>query len=95
MSVGDSLATELEKLPAVVRESSLAEAAKALAETIDGAPGARDLAAAVKEFRATMADLKVMAGQAPEERDPIDQLEQSGPGGQPGATVSYLPRRSG
>ncbi len=76
MTVCDALADELAAMPEDVQRSTLAAVARELAAVLDGGPGARDAASVAKEMRAALAELKAMAEQAPEESDPIDELER-------------------
>ena len=90
MSVRDALDEELEAMPATIRESALAEGARALADSMDASLSLRDLAAAQKELRATMETLEARANQAPSEEDPIEQSQDRGP-----APIPINSRRSG
>lgn len=76
MAVSDALQAELDGMPEAVRNSTLAAGARVAALILDEEPGARDAASLLKELRATMAELKIMAEQAPEESDPIDELSR-------------------
>ncbi len=79
MSVQDSLARELEALPDALSRSSLAEAARICASTIDDEPGARDLASLLKEFRAILAELRDLSRETPASNDPIQASQERGP----------------
>lgn len=63
-------------MPAEVRESTVAAGALVAAQILDCRPGTRDTASLLKELRAAVADLRVMAAAAPEEGDPIDELSR-------------------
>ncbi len=76
MTVGEALADELAGMPEAVQSCTLAAVARELAAVLDAGPGARDAASVAKEMRAALAELKTMAEQAPEESDPIDELER-------------------
>jgi hypothetical protein len=76
MTVSEALRDELAGMPKAVQESTLAAGARVAAKILDHNPGARDAASLLKELRATMAELKILAEQAPEEADPIDELSE-------------------
>lgn len=88
MTVSDALRADLKGMPEAVRNSTLAAGARVAAEILDSEPGARDAASLLKELRATMAELKTMADAAPEEADPIDELNRRRAARQPGAHLS-------
>jgi hypothetical protein len=67
---------DLRAMPANVRDSTLAEVARALADVLDQGCGARDAASVAKEMRACLADLRERAEAVPDEGDPIDGLAQ-------------------
>lgn len=90
MSVRDALDEELEAMPKAICDSTLAQGARALADSMDDSTSLRDLAAAQKELRATMETLEARANQAPSEEDPIEQSQDRGP-----APIPFRPRRSG
>ncbi len=79
MTVFDALAKELQALPEALRGSSLAAVAKECAQAIDDKPGARDLAALLKEYRAILGELRERSREAPSDSDPIKQSQERGP----------------
>ncbi len=79
MTVLQALAAELSTLPDALRRSSLAEAARVCAQAIDEQPGARDLAALLKEYRAILAELRERSREAPGDSDPSKQSQERGP----------------
>lgn len=92
MSVLNRLEEDLTRFPDEVRNSTLAEGARALASSMDASDSLRDLAMALKELRATMGDLETRASQAPSEVDPIDRISD---GGESATVVPISSRRSG
>ncbi len=93
--MSESLRADLDGMPKAVRESTLAAGARVAAAILDDEPGARDAAALLKELRATMAELKIMADAAPVEADPIDELSRRKAARQSGAHLSQRPAGGG
>jgi len=86
--VSEALDDDLEGMPEAVRNSTLAAGARVAAKILDDEPGARDAASLLKELRGTMAELRAMADAAPEESDPIDELNRRRAARQPGTDLS-------
>lgn len=99
VDVGESVRSELRRLPKELREGSLASGALVLAERLaDAAP--RDVAGIHRELRLTLVALRAAAKAQPEGADPLDELarrdaESVGSATPDGADAVDQPRAGG